>query len=286
MMSAVPSAHLFIRQMQFMFTGSIAVHSGSRCRRRRSGQPCRAVLLVTAWVPHAVIADSAISDTLYQLGQQSNALVSSQLTGEKLQESGEPMCRRRIRLAALWHQRTTMLPLADVERNSCRRDAGHVSRDIRSRPADQPVAVHAVCASAHHWLHWWVQRARQQWCQAAVSGTQVRYSIVSTYSLHISTEHQSLMGASQLHKCVRSQPCSRFGRIKFRIFWSIKSPHQIRCACRAAAFALGLASTLAVLGVVSTSLGRTYGSIGSGLPIGTSLCLPSMGNKKGGFLAI
>lgn len=33
-------------------------------------------------------------------------------------------------------------------------------------------------------------------------------------------------------------------------------------------FALGLASTLAALGFVSTYLGKAYGSIGSGLPIG------------------
>ena len=35
-------------------------------------------------------------------------------------------------------------------------------------------------------------------------------------------------------------------------------------------FALGLASTLAALGIVSTYVGRAYGSIGSGLPIGAS----------------
>lgn len=38
--------------------------------------------------------------------------------------------------------------------------------------------------------------------------------------------------------------------------------------CRAVVFALGLASTLALLGVVSTYVGRAYGQIGSGLPIG------------------
>ena len=40
------------------------------------------------------------------------------------------------------------------------------------------------------------------------------------------------------------------------------------CGCRAGAFAAGLATTLAALGLVSTSLGKAYGSIGSGLPIG------------------
>lgn len=39
-------------------------------------------------------------------------------------------------------------------------------------------------------------------------------------------------------------------------------------ALRAAAFAMGLASTLALLGVISTYVGRAYGQIGSGLPIG------------------
>ena len=42
---------------------------------------------------------------------------------------------------------------------------------------------------------------------------------------------------------------------------------------RAAAFALGLASTLALLGVISTYVGRAYGQIGSGLPIGARLTL-------------
>jgi cytochrome c-type biogenesis protein len=35
---------------------------------------------------------------------------------------------------------------------------------------------------------------------------------------------------------------------------------------QAVCFSLGLASSLATLGVVSTSLGRAYGSIGPGLP--------------------
>ena len=36
-------------------------------------------------------------------------------------------------------------------------------------------------------------------------------------------------------------------------------------------FSLGLASTLAALGILSTYIGRAYGSIGSGLPIGARL---------------
>eukprot|EP00208_Stichococcus_sp_RCC1054_P006257 CAMPEP_0206141680 /NCGR_PEP_ID=MMETSP1473-20131121/13785_1 /ASSEMBLY_ACC=CAM_ASM_001109 /TAXON_ID=1461547 /ORGANISM="Stichococcus sp, Strain RCC1054" /LENGTH=325 /DNA_ID=CAMNT_0053536345 /DNA_START=99 /DNA_END=1076 /DNA_ORIENTATION=+ len=46
---------------------------------------------------------------------------------------------------------------------------------------------------------------------------------------------------------------------------------------RAASFAAGLATTLAGLGLVSTSLGKAYGSIGSGLPIAVSLVAILMG---------
>ena len=38
--------------------------------------------------------------------------------------------------------------------------------------------------------------------------------------------------------------------------------------CRAAAFALGLATTLALLGVISSSVGNAYGQIGDALPLG------------------
>ena len=38
--------------------------------------------------------------------------------------------------------------------------------------------------------------------------------------------------------------------------------------CRAAAFAFGLATTLALLGVISSAVGKAYGQIGEGLPIG------------------
>ena len=47
-------------------------------------------------------------------------------------------------------------------------------------------------------------------------------------------------------------------------------PCHCAMASRAVAFSLGLASTLAALGIVSTAVGRAYGSIGSGLPIGTN----------------
>lgn len=47
--------------------------------------------------------------------------------------------------------------------------------------------------------------------------------------------------------------------------------------CRAVAFSFGLATTLAVLGVVSTYLGKAYGQIGSGLPTAVSLIAIVMG---------
>lgn len=47
--------------------------------------------------------------------------------------------------------------------------------------------------------------------------------------------------------------------------------------CRAVAFSLGLATTLAALGIVSTYVGKAYGQIGSGLPIAVSLIAIVMG---------
>jgi hypothetical protein len=46
---------------------------------------------------------------------------------------------------------------------------------------------------------------------------------------------------------------------------------------RAASFAFGLATTLALLGVGSTYVGKAYGQIGSGLPIAISLVAILMG---------
>ena len=46
---------------------------------------------------------------------------------------------------------------------------------------------------------------------------------------------------------------------------------------RASAFALGLATTLAALGVASSLLGRTYGQYSSGLPIAVSAVAMLMG---------
>ena len=42
-------------------------------------------------------------------------------------------------------------------------------------------------------------------------------------------------------------------------------------------FALGLASTLAILGIVATTIGKVYGQIGTGLPIVVSLIAITMG---------
>ncbi|CAK0743777.1 hypothetical protein CVIRNUC_001496 [Coccomyxa viridis] len=46
---------------------------------------------------------------------------------------------------------------------------------------------------------------------------------------------------------------------------------------KAVSFSLGLATTLAVLGVFSSLLGRTYGQLGSGLPIAVALVAIAMG---------
>lgn len=46
---------------------------------------------------------------------------------------------------------------------------------------------------------------------------------------------------------------------------------------RAAAFAFGLATTLALLGVVSSAVGKAYGQIGEGLPVGVALVAILMG---------
>jgi hypothetical protein len=54
---------------------------------------------------------------------------------------------------------------------------------------------------------------------------------------------------------------------------TLQYPHS----CRATAFAFGLATTLAVLGVASSLLGRTYGQFGQGLPVAVSLVAILMG---------
>ncbi|CAD7703978.1 unnamed protein product [Ostreobium quekettii] len=46
---------------------------------------------------------------------------------------------------------------------------------------------------------------------------------------------------------------------------------------RSAAFSAGLATTLALLGVVSSGIGKAYGQIGNGLPIGVAIVAIAMG---------
>ena len=48
-------------------------------------------------------------------------------------------------------------------------------------------------------------------------------------------------------------------------------------SCRATAFAFGLATMLALLGVASSLLGRTYGQFGQGLPVAVSVVAIAMG---------
>ena len=43
---------------------------------------------------------------------------------------------------------------------------------------------------------------------------------------------------------------------------------MVLCLSRAGAFALGLATTLALLGVLSSAVGNAYGQIGNALPLG------------------
>ena len=52
---------------------------------------------------------------------------------------------------------------------------------------------------------------------------------------------------------------------------------EVVLASRAAAFAFGLATTLALLGVGSSLLGKTYGQVGGGLPIVVSFVAILMG---------
>jgi cytochrome c biogenesis protein CcdA len=79
--------------------------------------------------------------------------------------------------------------------------------------------------------------------------------------------------------CVRA--CVRGGRGAARTLCICvhvcRSNTSVLDSCRATAFAFGLATTLALLGVFSTYLGRTYGQIGSGLPVAVSIVAIIMG---------
>lgn len=51
-------------------------------------------------------------------------------------------------------------------------------------------------------------------------------------------------------------------------------------------FALGLASTLAILGIIATTIGKIYGQIGTGLPIVVSLIAIAMGLNLLGIIPL
>ena len=56
-----------------------------------------------------------------------------------------------------------------------------------------------------------------------------------------------------------------------------ESEGRLNAAAQSSWFALGLATTLAILGIVATTIGRVYGQIGVGLPIIVSLVAIAMG---------
>ena len=56
-----------------------------------------------------------------------------------------------------------------------------------------------------------------------------------------------------------------------------ESQGKLQAAAQSSWFALGLATTLALLGIVATSIGKVYGQIGIGLPIVVSLVAIAMG---------
>ena len=56
-----------------------------------------------------------------------------------------------------------------------------------------------------------------------------------------------------------------------------ESEGRLQAAIQSSWFALGLATTLAILGIVATTIGKVYGQIGVGLPIVVSLVAIAMG---------
>lgn len=56
-----------------------------------------------------------------------------------------------------------------------------------------------------------------------------------------------------------------------------ESQNRLQAAIQSSWFALGLASTLAMLGIIATTIGKVYGQIGIGLPIIVSLVAIAMG---------
>ena len=56
-----------------------------------------------------------------------------------------------------------------------------------------------------------------------------------------------------------------------------ESEGRLQAAAQSSWFALGLATTLAILGIVATTIGKVYGQIGVGLPVVVSLVAIAMG---------
>ncbi|MEL7078441.1 MAG: cytochrome c biogenesis protein CcdA, partial [Cyanobacteria bacterium J06582_2] len=56
-----------------------------------------------------------------------------------------------------------------------------------------------------------------------------------------------------------------------------ESEGRLQAAVQSSWFALGLATTLAILGILATTIGKVYGQIGVGLPIVVSLVAIAMG---------
>ena len=56
-----------------------------------------------------------------------------------------------------------------------------------------------------------------------------------------------------------------------------ESEGKLQAAAQSSWFALGLATTLAILGIVATTIGKVYGQIGVGLPVVVSLVAIAMG---------
>lgn len=70
--------------------------------------------------------------------------------------------------------------------------------------------------------------------------------------------------AGEMSKSCRHPPCV----VQHQLFLICVALASCVCTCRAGAFALGLATTLALLGVLSSAVGNAYGQIGDALPLG------------------
>ncbi len=61
------------------------------------------------------------------------------------------------------------------------------------------------------------------------------------------------------------------------VYWRIRSREPLQAAAQSTWFALGLATTLAGLGIIATGIGQVYGQVGIGLPIVVSIVAILMG---------